>query len=162
MYLKDKPSGWSKRTTPPCVWLCVQWKPSCRFHTLFQATVTVMELYLYLITQSVSWAESCFSSYFSSGWPQQRRMGRKDASATALPVDQYRKQIGESSSFSWRSMVLSGNLMFWRWSEPDWKKSSHYSVWFHHFKYICGALLRILPINNAFFMWSDLSFDAKK
>lgn len=24
-------------------------------------------------------------------------MGRKDASATALPVDQYRKQIGESS-----------------------------------------------------------------
>ena len=42
MYVKDKPSAWSKPTTLPDMWLCINSNPSCRFHTLSQATVTGM------------------------------------------------------------------------------------------------------------------------
>lgn len=49
MYVKDKPSAWSKLTTLLYVWLCINLNPSRRFRKLSQATVTGMELYPYLI-----------------------------------------------------------------------------------------------------------------
>lgn len=49
MYVKDKPSAWSKLTTLPDMWLCINLNPSCRFHTLSQATVTGMALHPRLI-----------------------------------------------------------------------------------------------------------------
>ncbi|XP_042292570.1 triple QxxK/R motif-containing protein isoform X1 [Thunnus albacares] len=42
-------------------------------------------------------------------------MGKKDASATKLPVDQYRKQIEEENHCSPRDMILSG--------KQDYKKT---------------------------------------
>lgn len=167
MYLKDKPSGWSKLTTPPYVWFCVKLKPSCRFHTLVQATVAITELYLYLIKQTISeLSRKLFFFVFLPRLTTTKKNGEEGCqcnctASRSVPKTDRWVLFHPGWSCSWSNIVFSVHLMFWHWSETDWQKSSHYFVWFHHFKYICEALLRILPINNAFVMWGDLRLDAK-
>lgn len=92
-------------------WICDRaLNPSCGFHTVSQASVTESETFPYLIKlndqvwhrgPTVIFSHSEVFLFFLNNFPSgrgRRRMGKKDAGATRLPVDQYRKQIGESPS----------------------------------------------------------------
>lgn len=81
------------------MWSCVNLNPSCRFLAVSLGNrrgndVAPLRTDVWLNDEVQEGYTFFFFSLFLLRLTQ--RMGRKDASTSALPVDQYRKQIGES------------------------------------------------------------------